>query len=41
MKSALDGPAIPLQVAEVANNKQEWEIYNIVGKEDVNRALHY
>jgi len=25
----------------VAGNKQEWEICNIVGKEDVNGVLHY
>src|SRR5436190_21490605 len=40
MKSALDDPAIPPQVAEVAN-KQEWEICDIVGKEDVDGVPHY
>jgi hypothetical protein len=28
-------------VAEVADNKQEWEICDIVGKEDVNGVPHY
>jgi len=40
MKSALDDPAIPPQVAEMAN-KQEWEICDIVGKEDVDGVPHY
>jgi hypothetical protein len=25
----------------VADSKQEWEIYDIVGKEDVDGVLHY
>jgi hypothetical protein len=41
MKSALDDPAIPPQMAEVANDKQEWEICDIVGKEDVDGVPHY
>jgi len=28
-------------VAEVADNKQEWEICDIVGKEDVDGVPHY
>ena len=28
-------------MAEVANDKQEWEIYDIVGKEDVDGVPHY
>ena len=40
-KSALDDPAIPPQVAEVANDKQEWEICDIIGKEDVDGVPHY
>ena len=39
--SALDDPAIPPQVAEVANDKQEWEICDIVGKEDVDGVPYY
>ena len=35
MKSALDDPGRPPQVA-MADNEQEWEICDIVGKEDVN-----
>lgn len=31
----------PQQVAEVADGKQEWEICNIVGKEDVDGEPHY
>ena len=41
MKSALDDPEIPPQVAEVANDKQEWEICDVVGKEDVDGVPHY
>ena len=41
MKSALDDPAIPPQLAEVANDKQEWGICDIVGKEDVDGVPHY
>jgi hypothetical protein len=40
MKSALGGDGRPPQVA-VADNKQEWEIYNIIGKEDVDGVPHY
>jgi hypothetical protein len=41
MKSALDGPGIPQQVAEVVNDKQEWEICGIIYKEDVDGVPHY
>jgi hypothetical protein len=41
MKSALDDPGIPQQVAEVANDKQEWEICGIIDKEDVDGVLHH
>jgi hypothetical protein len=41
MKSTLDDPAISPQVAEVANDKQEWEICDIVGKEYVDGEPHY
>jgi hypothetical protein len=37
----LDDPKMPEQAVEVANDKQEWEICNIIGKEDVNRVPHY
>jgi hypothetical protein len=40
MKSTLDDPERPPQVA-VADNKQEWEICDIVGKEDVDGVPHY
>jgi len=40
MKSTLDDPERPPQVA-VANDKQEWEICDIVGKEDVDGVPHY
>jgi hypothetical protein len=40
MKTALDDPGRPPQVA-VADNKQEWEICDIVGKEDVDGVPHY
>jgi hypothetical protein len=40
MTSALDDPGRPPQVA-VADNKQEWEICDIVGKEDVDGVPHY
>jgi hypothetical protein len=40
MKSTLDNAERPLQVA-VADNKLEWEICNIVGKEDVDRVPYY
>jgi hypothetical protein len=32
---------MPEQAVEVANGKQEWEIYDIIGKEDVDGVLHY
>jgi hypothetical protein len=32
---------ISKQAAEVANDKQEWEICDIIGKEDVDGVLHY
>jgi hypothetical protein len=38
---APDDPEIPEQAVEVANNKQEWEICDIVGKEDVDGVPHY
>jgi hypothetical protein len=41
MKSALGGPGIPQQVAEVANDKQEWEICVIIDKEDIDGVQHY
>ena len=41
MKSALGDPGIPQQVAEVANDKQEWEICGIIDKEDVDGVPHY
>jgi hypothetical protein len=40
MKSTLNDPEQPLQVA-VADNKQEWEICDIVSKEDVDGVPHY
>jgi hypothetical protein len=40
MKSALDNPGRPPQAA-VADNKQEWEICDIVGKEDVDGVPRY
>lgn len=39
--SVLDGSGMPPQLAEVADNKQEWEICDIVGKEDVDGVPHY
>jgi hypothetical protein len=39
MKSALDDPGRLPEVA-VADNKQEWEICDIVGKEDVDGVSH-
>jgi hypothetical protein len=41
MKSTLDGPGIPQQVVEVANDKQEWEICGIIDDEDVDHVPHY
>jgi len=38
---ALDDPEMPEQAVEVANDKQKWEIYDIIGKEDVNGVPHY
>jgi hypothetical protein len=40
MKSTLNDPEQPLQMA-VADNKQEWEICDIVSKEDVDGVPHY
>jgi hypothetical protein len=39
--SASDDPRRPQQVVEVANDKQEWEICDIIGKEDVDGEPHY
>ena len=36
---ALDNPEMPKQAVEVANDKQEWEICDIIGKEDVDGVL--
>jgi hypothetical protein len=41
MKSTLGDPGIPQQVVEVANDKQEWEIYSIIDDEDVDGVPHY
>jgi hypothetical protein len=41
MESALDDFGIPPQVVEVANDNQEWKIYGIIDKEDVEDMLHY
>jgi hypothetical protein len=41
MESSLDDSGMPPQVAEVTDNKQEWEICDIVGKEDVDGVPHY
>jgi hypothetical protein len=41
MKSALDDPGKSPQVVEVADDKQEWEICDIVGKEDIDGVPHY
>jgi len=38
---ALDGPEMLEQAVEVANDKQEWEICDIIGKEDVDGVPHY
>jgi hypothetical protein len=32
---------MPKQAVEVANEKQEWEICDIIGKEDIDGAPHY
>jgi hypothetical protein len=40
IESTLDDPERPLQVA-VADDKQEWEICDIVGNEDINGVPHY
>jgi hypothetical protein len=40
MESTLDDPERPPQVA-VADDKQEWEICDIVGKEDIDGVPHY
>jgi hypothetical protein len=36
-----DDPGMPQQVVEVPNDKQEWEICDIIGKEDVDGVPHY
>jgi hypothetical protein len=41
MKPALDGPGIPQQVVEVANDKREWEICGIINKEYIDGVPHY
>jgi hypothetical protein len=38
---ALDDPRRPQQTVEVANDKQEWDICDILGKEDVDGEAHY
>jgi hypothetical protein len=38
---ASDDPRRPQQIVEVANDKKEWEICDIIGKEDVDGVLHY
>jgi hypothetical protein len=38
---ALDDPEMPEQAVEVANDNQEWEICDIIGKENVNGVPHY
>jgi hypothetical protein len=38
---APDDLEMPNQAVEVANNKQEWEIYDIIDKEDVSGVPHY
>jgi hypothetical protein len=40
-KSDLDDPGKTPQVAETADDKQEWEICDIAGKEDVHGVPHY
>jgi hypothetical protein len=41
VESASDDHKIPTQVAEVADNKQEWEICGIINDKDVDDELHY
>ena len=36
-----DNPEMPKQAVEVVNDKQEWEICDIIGKEDANGVPHY
>jgi hypothetical protein len=36
-----DDLEIAEQAAEVANDKQEWEVCDIIGKEDIDREPHY
>jgi hypothetical protein len=38
---APDEPEMPEQAVEVVNDKQEWEICDIIGKEDVDGVPHY
>jgi len=37
----LDEPEMPDQVVEVAHDKQEWEICDIISKEDVDGVQRY
>ena len=41
MIPALDDPEMPEQAVEVANDKQEWEVCDIISKEDVDGVPHY
>jgi hypothetical protein len=38
---APDDPEMPEQAVEVANDKQEWEVCDITGKEDVDGVPHH
>jgi hypothetical protein len=41
VESASNDYKTPLQVAEVADNKQEWKICSIINDKDVDGELHY
>jgi hypothetical protein len=41
VESASNNHKTTLQVAEVADNNQEWEIYSIINNKDVDSELHY
>jgi hypothetical protein len=41
MISESDDPGMPQQVVEVGNDNQEWEICDIIGKEDIDGVPHY
>ena len=41
MISELDDTGMPQQVVGVGNDKQEWEICDIISTEDVNGMPHY